>query len=358
MQNKLSFLAISLFSLLITGCQTDVDGPVGPLPPAGTDMVMAGIRGIVVDENNQPVVGATVSSGSNITTTDRYGVFRFNNISLSKSNGMVKVSRSGYFTATRTFITTAGRIHNVRIKLLPKTIAGTFTASAGGTINIAGGAKMIMPAAAVSDAAGNAYTATVNVAMTWIDPTDPSLPDIIPGDLRGLTSAGEERGLQTFGMLGVELTGSAGQSLKIATGKTAELSFPIPAAIAATAPATIDLWHFDEIAGRWKQEGQATKTGNMYVGQVSHFSFWNCDAPFPVVNLCMKIVSVTHGQPLNNVQVRIRRTNNSYGSGYTDSLGNLCGKVPKNEPLVLEILDQCNNIISFSVSWGFAFGGM
>jgi hypothetical protein len=147
-------------------------------------------------------------------------------------------------------------------------------------------------------------------------------------------------------MLGVELTSTGGQELKIATGKTAELSFPIPAALQATAPASIPLWHFDENAGRWKEEGSATKIGANYIGSVAHFSFWNCDFPAPTINLCVQ-VSNSNNQPLNNVIVRIRRVNNnaSTGYGHTDSLGNVCGAVPKNEPLILEILNNCGVVV-------------
>jgi len=352
-KNLFSFSALVLACcalFTVTGCQRELENPNpgGGGTTSGVNdniMVTGGVRGSVVDENNLPVAGAVVTSGGNSTTTDRYGVFRFNNISLSKANGYVKVTRPGYFTGMRTFVSTAGRIHNIRIQLLPKTNTGNFTASAGGTITLTSGGKLVMPANAVTDAVGNAYTGMVNVAMTWIDPTSPNLPDIVTGDLRGITTTGEERGLETFGMLGVELTGPGGQALKIATGKTAELTFPIPAVISGNAPATIDLWHFDEVTGRWKQEGTATRTGSNYVAQVSHFSFWNCDAPFPLVNLCMSFVEASHSLPLNNVQIRIQRPNGSYGFARTDSAGRVCGKVPKNEILTLQVLDQCNNVV-------------
>jgi len=342
----LCFFSIPL--LIFTGCQRELDNP----NPGGTTnsgindniMVSAGVRGSVIDENGQPVAGASVSSGGSTTTTDRYGTFRFSNINLSKENGYVKVTKQGYFMGTRTFASTAGRTHNVRIRLIPKINSGNFNAAAGGTIVLTSGGRLEIPANAITDAGGNGYTGVVDVAMTWIDPTSQNLPEIVPGDLRGITTAGEERGLETFGMLGVELTGPGGQALKIATGKTAQLTFPIPAAISGTAPATIDLWHFDEATGRWKQEGSATKNGSNYIAQVSHFSFWNCDAPFPLINLCMKFLNSANNQPLNNVHIRIKRSNGSYGSGWTDSAGNLCGKVPKNETLTLQVMDQCNNV--------------
>jgi hypothetical protein len=233
----------------------------------------------------------------------------------------------------------------VRIRLLPKTNTGNFSALTGGTITLTSGAKLVMPANAIADASGNTYSGQVNVAMAWIDPSAPNLPEIMMGDLRGITTTGQERGLETFGMLGVELTSSSGQLLKIASGKIAELTFPIPASLAGNAPATIDLWHFDEATGRWKQEGTASKTGSNYVASVSHFSFWNCDAPYPLINLSLTLVNAANNQPLVNVQVRIKRSNGSYGYGWTDSIGFVSGKVPKNEPLVLEVLSQCNTVV-------------
>jgi hypothetical protein len=181
--------------------------------------------------------------------------------------------------------------------------------------------------------------------MTWIDPSSADLPYIMPGDLRGITTLGEVRGLQSFGMMGVELTSASGQQLNIADGKKAELIFPLPSSMQATAPASIDLWYFDEIIGIWKQEGQAIKTGNIYKAEVGHFSFWNCDAPFPLVDVCMKLQSLEGSLPLNNVQVRIRRSDGTGAYGRTDSLGNLCGKIPKDEALVLDVVDDCGNIV-------------
>ncbi|MBL0334891.1 MAG: carboxypeptidase regulatory-like domain-containing protein [Chitinophagaceae bacterium] len=342
---------MSVLALFFISCQPDIDDPNPPVNPGSGNqvndniMVTAGIRGIVINENGQPMSGITVTSSTYTTTTDRYGMFYFKNISMSKANATVKVEQTGYFTAFKTFPATVGRTHNVRLRLIPKTSAGNFTASSGGTINIGGGAKMVMPASAVTDASGNAYTGQVNVAMAWINPESSILPELVPGDLRGITTGGEERGLSTYGMIGVELTSPSGQVLKIASGKTAELTFPVPASLAGTAPATIDLWHFDEATARWKQDGTATKTGNNYIAQVSHFSFWNCDAPYPMVNFCVTLVNANGNAPLINVQVRIKRPNGTYGYGWTDSLGNVCGKVPKGEALVLEAIDQCNNIV-------------
>jgi len=353
--NRLLLLVMAA-GLFFFSCQREVKWPGLPAGPDETavndaERVTGGINGIVVNENNQPLAGVTVRSGTNTTSTDRYGVFQFRNIQLSKANGTVSVEKNGYFKGYRSFVSVEGRINNVRIKMLPKTNSGSFDAATGGNVTLGSGAKLVMPANAVTDASGNAYTGNVNVAMTWIDPSSAELPYTLMGDLRGVLTNGAERGLSTFGMIGVELTGGTGQPLKVAAGKTADLSFPIPASLLSAAPDSIDLWHFDEATARWKQEGKAGKTGTMYIAKVSHFSFWNCDAPFPLIDLCMSFKD-SHGAALINAQIRIKRlVNGTYGYGRTDSTGSLCGKVPKNENLELEVLDICGNVI-FSQAMG------
>ena len=50
--------------------------------------------------------------------------------------------------------------------------------------------------------------------------------DIMPGDLKGIGLDGEEMGLKTFGMAAIELIGSGGQKLNLASGSTASLTMP------------------------------------------------------------------------------------------------------------------------------------
>lgn len=347
MQKIKALLYLLIGVVIINSCKKS-DGSGSPAEPIYDDneTVTASVNGIVVNDNNIPVQGATVKLGTQTLTTDNYGMFRFQHISISKNNGYINVTRAGYFNGNRSFITKAGSTVNVRIKLLPKTNTGSFVAGAGGTVSLSTGGKVTFPGNAIVDASGNTYTGTVNVAMAWISPLDADLGSMVQGDLRGINAAGNERVLENYGTLGVELTNGLGQVLKIAGGKTAEISMPIPIALQATAPASIALWYFDESIGRWKEEGNATKTGSNYVGNVAHFSFWSCDYSFPRVMLCVN-VAAPGNQPLNNVKVLLRRTAHpsSVGCGFTDSLGEVCGGVPLNEVMVLQILDACGNVV-------------
>ncbi len=359
--------ALLLFSvliiILIIGCKREsvLDNPIDPVTPTPTTTVVndltqatASVSGIVLDESNAPIASAVVTSGGATTTTNSNGMFIFQNISLSKENGSVTVIKAGYFKGVRSFKTTAGKNHTVRLQLMQKILSGTVNAAAGGTINSNGGASITFPAAAFVTSTGAAYTGTVNVYSRWINPTAANLPFIIPGDLRGVSINGAENILETYGMVGAELEDASGNILKIATGKKATISIPLPASLQASAPATIQLWHFDDATARWIENGTATKAGTTYTAQVDKFSFWNVDVGTTnFINLDYTLINATTNTPLVSTSTRIKRANGTYGYGITNNAGFVSGLVPKNEALILEVVVNTGcNIVVFSQNIG------
>ena len=116
---------------------------------------------------------------------------------------------------------------------------------------------------------------------------------------------------------------------------------PVPSNLQASAPTQIPLWSFNNELGLWVEESVATLQGDKYVGEVSHFSFWNCDITFSIVQLDMQFVD-GNGIPIVNQMVTASLNNNAITlSGYTDNDGNVTGLFPANEELTLELLDFC-----------------
>ena len=163
----------------------------------------------------------------------------------------------------------------------------------------------------------------------------------MPGNLTGLTTDNEQKILQTYGMIAVELEGSGGEKLNLAPGKPATITLPIPSSLQASAPATIPLWYFNDSLGIWKEEGTAAKQGNNYVGSVSHFSFWNCDVPANFINL--KIILKNQNQELlpGYRVLLINKQTNSHAYGHTDSSGAVNGPVPINTPIEMVVYNKC-----------------
>jgi hypothetical protein len=102
------------------------------------------------------------------------------------------------------------------------------------------------------------------------------------------------------------------------------------------APSEISLWHFDEGNVFWQEEGQATLINGSYEGNVSHFSFWNCDNPTPAIYLEM-ILHDQFNQPLSGMGLKaINTIDNSYTYGLSSASGWVGGLVPMNTNLTLE----------------------
>lgn len=339
-------ICISLIALFFA-CNKTLD-PIAPIPnPSGTTpdlttTVNSSVSGYVTDQNETAVLNATVQVGSTTTTTDKYGFFQALNVQVVQNAAVVTIGKPGYFKTYKTYIAEAGKPTVLRIKLIPKTISGNINGNTGGVITLPNNTSITYPANALINAAsGVAYTGSASISAYWIDPTGADLNRIMPGDLRGLNTQGNLQLLTTYGMVAVEMNGSGGELLQIATGKKATLSIPIPFSIAGSAPASIPLWYFEEAKGLWKQEGVATKTGNNYVGDVSHFSFWNYDAPSNYVQFNCTVVTA-NGQPVPYVVVKISVVNNpwNYANGYTNTTGYLNGAVPANQQLLLEVFNS------------------
>ncbi len=342
-------LCLLLVSVFFFQCQKDVSfigGPDTGVPVVITpDPIKAGLQGNVVDENNQPAAGVTITVGSTTTVTNATGFFRINDAALDKNATLVTAQKPGYFKGYRVFPATSGA-NQVVIKLIKRNLAGTITASSGGSATLSNSAKITLPANGVVVASSGAdYAGDVKVYASYIDPSAGDIGETVPGSFAGYDKNGKKVALSSFGMLAVELESAAGEKLQIKSGAVASLTTPIPSAYLSSAPATIALWYVDEQTGLWREEGTATKQGNNYVGDVKHFSYWNCDFRYDAVYLSFTLHN-SNGLPLVNVPVRVRVVDSGgLAHGYTDSLGQVKGLVAANKNLLLEVSDPCGNIV-------------
>ncbi len=309
-----ALIFITLFS-----CKKDinntVNNPVDELPDLTSKVTSSSVTGFVMDEFNNPVYSAAVQVGNKSAATDLNGFFEIKNVEVVKTAATVTVQKAGYFKIIKTYAAAEGKDAFFRIKLIPKILSGTIDAASGGNVALSNGLTIALPANAVVLASGStSYTGSINVYAHWIDPTSDDKNETMPGDLRALDNDGALKGLTTFGMTVVELTSASGEPLQVATGKKATLSFPLPTAIQAVAPASIPLWYFNETNGLWQEDGSATRTGNMYVSEVSHFTFWNCDVDNAIVPLSFTLVDA-NGIPLGGIYVEILEDGWAYGNG-------------------------------------------
>lgn len=348
MKNLIYFLFVLLLSI---GCKKDI-APISTTNPDNEETtnkheafkshfgeaVTRDFIGIIVDVDHQPVENVTIRIGNLSTQTDHNGLFVIKKAPVNKYFSYITAHKEGYLHGSRAIAPTSD-VNEIKIMLLPKVV--TQTIQSGSTSVITTNGMKITFDGQFKTSSNTQYNGTVQVLSHQLNTDDNNFLDKMPGMLFARTEDGESRVLESYGMINIELLGSNGEKLQPVNA--ARIEFPIATHQLATAPSTMPLWHFNDSLGYWIEEGVATREGSKYVGEFSHFSWWNFDIPYEWVLLKIKIVD-QNGNPLSNIRTSISLG----GSLNTNSNGMSSGMVPRNLSLTLNIyaLGDCNTILS------------
>ncbi len=304
----------------------------------------------VVDKDGNNLEGVNINVANLNTSTDQNGIAILRDASIYERFGYIKASKVGFIHASRSIAPTHG-LNQVRIMMLPETIAGSTNSGEIATITNGAGASVVLNGNYINES-GNEYTGTVDVILHHLDPADENMRDQMPGMLYAQDEDGEAQGLVTLGMLAVELRGANGEDLNLMSGSTATITMPVDPSIISYAPTTIPLWYFDEVNGVWIEEGEATLIGTEYIGEVSHFSFWNYDIPTDASVVCL-VLTDEDGNALANSLVTITSPTFGTTSGTTNNDGEVCGYMPNGEVLELNVYSEtCNDTSLFNTNVG------
>lgn len=363
---KLILGVIVMLMMVLTSCNPNesVDMPEVPEGASGNSQIDFGsniqrdFMGRIVDQSSIPLDNVNITIGNKTAITDNNGMFVINDVSVKERLGFITAQKPGYLKGMRSVVPTTGT-NMINIMLVAETLVSTVASGSSSEVTLSNGAKVSFDGA-FKDENGNAYSGNVDVYMYHLETSNPAIEAIMPGNLQAENANGEERVLVSYGMLNVELKGASGEKLNIADGSVAQIELPINPAQNGVAPATIPLWHFDEVSGVWMEDGEATLVGGKYQGEVSHFSWWNWDAPFPAVILCINAVDANNN-PLANLDIKLIESNAVNGrTAFTNGDGNICGFVPINEAFTLKAFDPCgvevfsSNIGSFAADTNYS----
>lgn len=310
----------------------------------------ARFMGKVINEDNNPVTDVTVSVGGVFTTTDTNGVFSILDAPVFEKFAYITATKDGFIDGSRALVPSEG-INQVTIMLLDLDTTASINSGESSTVDLPNGTQVVFDGN-FENGQGVSYSGVVNVTLKHLNPDNSNMELQMPGMLFAENANGDPRVLETYGMIAVELRSVSGEELHLADGSTAEISVPVPQNVTST-PSTIPLWSFDEENGYWKEEGQATLQGSNYVGEVSHFSFWNWDFQYPSVTLCITLTDENGNElsytPLDLYSPALGSTG-TYG--YTNAEGVECGLVPADDELTLVVPNYGCGDNSFTTTIG------
>lgn len=286
----MTFASCSKIQDLLNEGDDDDDDSGGINPPELVEGRMEDIAlsGIVRDASGTPIEGVSIVSGSSAATTNTDGFFEFDQIqvvSVQNDRSVVRFSKSGYFDVVRSMNADAADGASWEVVMCKKenndfTSIKTYSSSSDQTLQ-AGEMKIDMPQDGYKvDGTGLSYTGKVKSEMVYLDPNNERFSEMMPGgDLAAVRSDNSSAQLVSYGMTDLNMYAENGDKLQLKDGSKAKLTFPIPAGMGENPPASIPLWSFNEKTGLWEEEGSAQLQGNVYVGEVAHFSWVNLDYP-------------------------------------------------------------------------------
>lgn len=268
----------------------DDDGGINPPELVEGRMEDIALSGIVRDASGTPIEGVSIVSGSSAATTNTDGFFEFDQIqvvSVQNDRSVVRFSKAGYFDVVRSMDADDDAADGAswEVVMCKKenndfTSIKTYSSSSDQTLQ-AGEMKIDMPQDGYKvDGTGVGYTGKVKSEMVYLDPNNERFSEMMPGgDLAAVRTDNSSAQLVSYGMTDLNMYAENGDKLQLKDGCKAKLTFPIPAGMGENPPASIPLWSFNEKTGLWEEEGSAALQGNVYVGEVAHFSWVNLDYP-------------------------------------------------------------------------------
>ena len=369
--HSLTFMFMALLMMLMTfaSCSKiqdllneeddddDDDGGINPPELVEGRMEDIALSGIVRDASGTPIEGVSIVSGSSSATTNTDGFFEFDQIqvvSVLNDRSVVRFSKAGYFDVVRSMDADDDAADGAswEVVMCKKenndfTSIKTYSSSSDQTLQ-AGEMKIDMPQDGYKvNGTGASYTGKVKSEMVYLDPNNERFSEMMPGgDLAAVRSDNSSAQLVSYGMTDLNMYAENGDKLQLKDGSKAKLTFPIPAGMGENPPASIPLWSFNEKTGLWEEEGSAALQGNVYVGEVTHFSWVNLDDPEEQGTVYGYVKDDT-GKVLPGVRLNIGQL---LTSTVTKSDGYYSHEVPANTDFSISVKDLYYGGINQKVS--------
>lgn len=356
--HSLTFVFMALLMMLMTfascskiqdllneGDDDDDDGGINPPELVEGRMEDIALSGIVRDASGTPIEGVSIVSGSSAATTNTDGFFEFDQIQVVSvlNRSVVRFSKAGYFDVVRSMDADDDAADGAswEVVMCKKenndfTSIKTYSSSSDQTLQ-AGEMKIDMPQDGYKvDGTGVGYTGKVKSEMVYLDPNNERFSEMMPGgDLAAVRTDNSSAQLVSYGMTDLNMYAENGDKLQLKDGCKAKLTFPIPAGMGENPPASIPLWSFNEKTGLWEEEGSAALQGNVYVGEVTHFSWVNLDYPEKQGTVYGYVKDDT-GKVLPGVRLSIGQL---LASTVTQSDGYYSHEVPANTDFSITVKD-------------------
>ena len=294
------------------------------------DTVLApkALVGWVHDTAGQPISGAAIMAGTQTSSTDAAGLFRFESVEQTAAL-LASVEAAGYTANSRAVDTASVVLPTANFVLKLREAPQSLNVDTGGTVQDGLGNTLTLAAKSLVTKDGKLVSGNVDISITALNVTVAAELKAFPGTFDGVAlvrKAGETVQLETFALAEYDVRQN-GVKLQLNTPGSIRLKLnDNRLAVDAVAP----LWFFNEATGLWEETGNGTVKSDGHGGlyweaDIPHLCWWNADRPINEKQCLTGRVLDQLGNPVSGAQVYGEGVDYSgSGSAATDSEGRYC----------------------------------
>jgi len=336
-------LVLGILIVSIISCRTDQTDLIEMPGNPGSEpeiFVNATFNGFITDTNGEPVTGARVEIGNTQQLTDERGYFKINDL-VKGSGAIVKVNANGYLQSVATVLPSTTGLGHIRMNLSTASYQNIISPATDENISVNDEIALQIEPNSFNLNGGASYGDQILSHLEYFNVSEPSFHRLTHGDMLGVTLLNESVLIEPFTMMSFEAEGSAGEALEL--NSVVKASARVPDAKLDFAPSEIPVWYLFEPGGIWLQKGIAVLVDDHYQFDIDGLGRWSCGEFNDFVELSGQ---ANEGEGITNVNIRITNQNQISDSKIivSDDTGFYRAKVPTGTPLIIEVLDECNNV--------------
>lgn len=237
-------------------------------------------QGHVTDSlTGEPLANVEVRIGSHTAITDADGHYTISSLTETEES-VINFEKEGYLLgSTKIQVKELSEDNTPSTNYLEYSMyAHDYQWDYDNTELIAGAHIDIDTSVSYINALEKPYSGINTAQLSILDITSDEGKAFFPGAFKGVNTNGTVVQFESYGLISIMIKDSSGNTLSLADGETATLTFDAIASLEK--PNTLPLWYYDYDQGLWIEEGYAElQDDGSYIGEISNFGTWSLNRP-------------------------------------------------------------------------------
>ena len=299
------------------------------------DMVVSSVKGIVVDEESNPLPNAIVVLNNQETVTDQFGHFFYTDTPMNSLGTVVNIELKDFYVGSKLFYPSEGSVENLEITLSAIENPDGLSGLVGEVINLESGITLSIPENAFLHN-DQIFEGEVFVSSKSLSSSTDNFDKIIPGNFQTVNSRNERVGLRANQLILLSFVDASGNALNINPAANISLEFP------QNIPEGSEAWYYSAEHGLYTINPDRDDNTFLYrhntpilIASTQNTELSN-----------LSLIASDGVTPLENMEVEVMDENQqTIFRGHSNNQGEITLSTLSEGQARLEVIDACGQIV-------------